>query len=441
MSTYNSAIKDLYRLYIIPESAEIAKNKALGPLKYEVVGLIYGIYNIVKNGNSETVRASYLNQTAQGLLDIINAKTQEEVINIVSELQDKVFMPINIHLYMNNTDLRIESRYRDYYDLNYYFDFDSLYKNISTPNKNINLFRIEPIGSELYDLKIKTALNPVNARTRYNIYTWGAALNKRDFENKEEETDYSAYGDRSGYKFDTNFDIGFINFIDYQQYIDKDKFYFTNSHVRKNGLIVCGLNNSSLSYDSLDFLSMYLEDVNVYKREGSRLLLVSGIATKDRKKNLHVLFSIIKQIISDNTDVEPKHNYNLVFPEKESILFRSIYLTKEDVEDALNKNQDFVLGLTNDMFNNYLNEDLKEGQRKPLIPFNPGQLGLVLVSGDIDGVVDEGNGKYHAIKGGVERVQQITRESDGPVNITNTVDAITTYVTVMLADGRILHLV
>ena len=47
-------------------------------------------------------------------------------------------------------------------------------------------------------------------------------------------------------------------------------------------------------------------------------------------------------------------------------------------------------------------DDLNQ-EKHPLLPFNVGQIGLVLTSGFLDGVVDEGNGFYHAVKGRVVR--------------------------------------
>ena len=222
--------------------------------------------------------------------------------------------------------------------------------------------------------------------------------------------------------------------------LDKDLFYFANSHTRKHGLIVVGTHCDILDYDALDFLTMYLENVNVYQSDKSdSVFVISGVATKERKKNLHELFSTIKQILErDNIEYI---TYNLYFQEKENILFRPTYITEDIVENAIDANKDFISKMSEDIFKNHLEQSSKEKERKPLIPFNPGQLGLVLVSGDIDGAIQGGDGKFHLIKGGVERMPQTTRETDGSYNITSTVDAISTYVTVLLADGRILHLV
>jgi hypothetical protein len=55
-------------------------------------------------------------------------------------------------------------------------------------------------------------------------------------------------------------------------------------------------------------------------------------------------------------------------------------------------------------------EKLSENAKNPLLPFNVGQLGLVLTSGCLDGVVDEGNGHFHVVKGRV--IKKVDSASD-----------------------------
>lgn len=49
---------------------------------------------------------------------------------------------------------------------------------------------------------------------------------------------------------------------------------------------------------------------------------------------------------------------------------------------------------------------------KPLLPFNMGQIGLVLTSGCLDGIIEEYEGQYHAIKGMVTKVKKSTAEAN-----------------------------
>ena len=50
-------------------------------------------------------------------------------------------------------------------------------------------------------------------------------------------------------------------------------------------------------------------------------------------------------------------------------------------------------------FHDIINKQNEEKDKSPLLPFNIGQIGLILSSGSLDGVVEEGHGVCHVIKG------------------------------------------
>ena len=56
-------------------------------------------------------------------------------------------------------------------------------------------------------------------------------------------------------------------------------------------------------------------------------------------------------------------------------------------------------------------EDIGDTQH-PLLPFTIGQLGLVLTSGVLDGVVDEGDGHYHVVRGRIRKHRSAPEESE-----------------------------
>ena len=83
----------------------------------------------------------------------------------------------------------------------------------------------------------------------------------------------------------------------------------------------------------------------------------------------------------------------------------------------------------------------EEETRHPLIPFGPGQLGLVLVSGKIDGIVDEGNGVYHVIKGS-SRVER-NEHSSMTTSMDRTLEVVTSTgvsVAMLTASGKYVQL-
>ena len=55
-------------------------------------------------------------------------------------------------------------------------------------------------------------------------------------------------------------------------------------------------------------------------------------------------------------------------------------------------------------------ENILVVEPKPLLPFTKGQVGQVLVSGNLNGIIDEGNGVKHVIKGSVKKDEIIISE-------------------------------
>lgn len=86
-----------------------------------------------------------------------------------------------------------------------------------------------------------------------------------------------------------------------------------------------------------------------------------------------------------------------------------------------------------------LSEDsLNKNRRKqPLLPFNLGQLGLVLASGELDGYIDEGDGHGHAIRGRVVRNSERTVIEDGGKTKEVTVEKNVVQINCLLPSGRL----
>ena len=87
-------------------------------------------------------------------------------------------------------------------------------------------------------------------------------------------------------------------------------------------------------------------------------------------------------------------------------------------------------------------QEQKQEVLKPLLPFERGQIGLVLASGRLDGIIDEGNGYKHVIRGRVFKssvhkkdiVEEHENSRDGKIEITNTINNLTE-INVMTGNG------
>ena len=123
------------------------------------------------------------------------------------------------------------------------------------------------------------------------------------------------------------------------------------------------------------------------------------------------------------------------------ITFRSIYIDSSEVEDVL-KNMPKALAKFKQNVNQARMLKTDEEIRRPMLPFNAGQLGLVLVSGYVDGIIDEGDGNYHVIKGSVSKQKEdpIRRENDNTSYQFITTNSHKTVVTIVTGDGTIREL-
>jgi hypothetical protein len=85
--------------------------------------------------------------------------------------------------------------------------------------------------------------------------------------------------------------------------------------------------------------------------------------------------------------------------------FRTYNITLTEYEELQNE----ILNVSKDITSLILPKKEKDS-RRPLLPFTSGQLGLVLISGDIDGIIEEPNGCRHAVKGYSSRGSSDTTE-------------------------------
>ena len=112
--------------------------------------------------------------------------------------------------------------------------------------------------------------------------------------------------------------------------------------------------------------------------------------------------------------------------------------SKLDTDDILEAAQSALV----DNFLNSQTQPLVVKDQSPLLPFNIGQVGLVLTSGCLDGVVKEVDGVYHVIKGMTTKLtttQTEVSETDNKVKSTETISN-QVKINVFTADGEFISL-
>ena len=125
--------------------------------------------------------------------------------------------------------------------------------------------------------------------------------------------------------------------------------------------------------------------------------------------DMYIILRTLPLHSGDTVTIDPEELNRIKLPQGfiEVQRFRGSELNEQEIEELYN-----VSRCTKTFWKDQQVEKLGENKAHPLLPFNVGQLGLVLTSGCLDGIIDEGNGFYHAVKGRVIKRNDKTESID-----------------------------
>ena len=188
-------------------------------------------------------------------------------------------------------------------------------------------------------------------------------------------------------------------------------------HLRKNGIFIFSIPFFRLTRDMCFLLSKQLTDIQVIRRS-TNLQQIIIVGLKNTTKNVkeeeyEYLYNLNYEEIGYAFDKK----YNLATGGiKEPDLFRGSALDHDEIKNLIKTS-----GLMESFFEKQEVCDDKQSAR-PLLPFNMGQIGLVLTSGCLDGLVEEFEGQYHAIKGMVTKIKHTDTDTNNDVeNVLETI--------------------
>ena len=210
-------------------------------------------------------------------------------------------------------------------------------------------------------------------------------------------------------------------------------------YLRPGGLFLITIPYTRLLPSLAMYLSKNLSDVRVIKVPNDELKRVTilGIKNESNTESDKELYQKLKLFNYDDAiDVADLGTgiYNLPTQELVLEMFRGSELDSGDILDAC---QDNML----DSFIESQMDPLVVKDQAPLLPFNIGQVGLVLTSGCLDGVIEEMEGINHVIKGMTTKVTSTNREEleDNKVRCTETINN-QVKINVFTADGKFIQL-
>jgi hypothetical protein len=215
----------------------------------------------------------------------------------------------------------------------------------------------------------------------------------------------------------------------------------TIKYLRPGGLFLITIPYTRLVPSLAMYLSKNLSNVRVTRvPNGDVLKRITIIGTKNSINSVSDkdIYNKLKFLNYDTDTISihdlEMHTYNLPTEELTLEFFRGSQLDITDVQDACADN----------MLDSFLNsqmDPLVVKDQAPLLPFNIGQVGLVLTSGCLDGVIEEMEGINHVIKGMTTKVVSTNREDvdDNTIKCTETINN-QVKINIFTADGKYIQL-
>lgn len=189
---------------------------------------------------------------------------------------------------------------------------------------------------------------------------------------------------------------------------EKAMFRHHIKHLRKHGIFIYCIPIYRLTRDMALLISKTLDNVQVIKKDESDINQIIIMGTKNITRDPKTeIYEYLNSLQYDNIGYHFENKYNLPsgglkIPE----FFRGSALDLDEIQGLIKSS-----GLMESFFKKQ--EVNKENRNaRPLLPFNMGQIGLVLTSGCLDGIVEEYPGQYHAIKGMVTKIKHTDTNND-----------------------------
>lgn len=298
-------------------------------------------------------------------------------------------------------------------------------------------------------LNVPRAVNMIDARSRYGtdafslvnafsggtMRAWGVGLAENSQESTRSRFHRVAMGELKGSNITNEaFDILLLR-PDITLERSGEKLLFKKekemihkavNYVRPGGVVAIGLPYFRFYRDIVLFLSRNLSNIQIRRCDADSfnltgLIYVVGIRKDDREIDEDG-YTLMRHAFNYRNVPEVRDNpfEEITLPNgvEEIKMFRGSVLDPEEIKRIYATSP-----CVTQFWGNQRVEKLSENAKNPLLPFNVGQLGLVLTSGCLDGVVDEGNGCCHVIKGRVIKKLDRTHDIDaanGQIEIVET---------------------
>ena len=324
----------------------------------------------------------------------------------------------------------------------------SKYEILEILEKNFKPMKKEPINVLVFS-KEDTYLNSVtpNNNSNFNFRKYGLYMKRNpgfSIDDFEKIMPYDTKNTRVG----LNFDMAIMNGINSSLFITSDPFndktekilnyknYFLYlfRHLRKDAPIIITLNARGLEKDTILFLSNYINNISMHYSKNGDIIIVYGTKKSIRTPNPKDFNDIISGLIVGEMKT-PNEIVEFINNSDKEVLFECLYYDESTIINMLAESSSKVFTLEDKIL-----EDIKIKKREtkisPPLPLNPGQIGLVLVSGHMDGLIDADGTTPHLISGNVFKKQDINVTEEDQNTVTKYTSYYSTLITVVDNKGN-----
>ena len=259
------------------------------------------------------------------------------------------------------------------------------------PSLNVKTYGLEEEGNGVADAKTKLTKvikGGLRGATISNEVFDMVFLNPRITVNTSMKED--------GKLYDTNEDVLLKNSLRY---------------LKDGGLFVYTIPYYALTPSMKLYLSKWLQDYVVLQQydtnQDSRneMKFITIMGRKEYNPSYSDTFTALGFLNYETLNKDTTIKYELNLQDAEIKLFRGSVLDDEEIDSLIMSD-----GLYEEFFKD-VQYVYDAADTRPLLPFNIGQIGLILSSGSLDGVVEEANGVKHVIKGMTVKESDTVTES------------------------------
>lgn len=192
---------------------------------------------------------------------------------------------------------------------------------------------------------------------------------------------------------------------------EKDTLKDSIKYLRPGGALVLIMPYYRFYRDIATFLAQHFENFQVASLDDHNAVMVMATKRTLRTKELpqedyKKIRSIRHNKLPILEEIELEH-VKLPNIELELKIFRGSVLNEDELQDNIQHS-----GCMESFWKEQMDSGENQDEQAPLLPFTIGQIGLVLTSGCLDGVIDEGDGHKHVVKGRVIKRVSTERTTD-----------------------------